>query len=93
MGSLLPHGLIDFKGGLHAQGGALQGFAISADGENFLWAQAEIQGMEVVVWNDAITNPVSVRYAWGSNPKWANLFNDQDLGAAPFSTEADVGAY
>jgi len=72
--------------GLQAVGGPLQGFAISADGETFDWAQAEIQADEVVVWNDAIPSPTVVRYAWAREPTWANLFNGDGLGAAPFST-------
>jgi sialate O-acetylesterase len=74
--------------GLHAVGGALQGFAISADGETFVWAQAQIQnGNEVVVWNDAIASPAVVRYGWDREPTWANLFNGAGLGTAPFSTD------
>ena len=74
--------------GLHAEGGPLQGFAISADGENFVWAQAQIQNNnEVVVWNDAIASPSVVRYGWDREPTWANLFNGAGLGTAPFSTE------
>jgi sialate O-acetylesterase len=73
--------------GLQAIGGPLQGFAISADGETFVWANAVIEGEEVVVWNDAVATPAVVRYAWARDPDWANLFNGDGLGAAPFSTE------
>ena len=72
--------------GLQAVGGPLQGFAISTDGETFVWAQAEIDGSDVVVWNDAVTAPAVVRYGWSRTPTWANLFNGDNLGAAPFST-------
>jgi sialate O-acetylesterase len=74
--------------GLYAAGGgAPAGFAISGDGEHFVWANAEIQnGNEVVVWNDAVPAPAVVRYAWDRRPTWANLFNGGNLGAAPFST-------
>jgi sialate O-acetylesterase len=80
----------DTADGLQAIGGALQGFAISGDGESFVWASAEIQGNEVVVWNDAVAAPTVVRYAWARYPEWANLFNGAGLGAAPFSTETIV---
>lgn len=73
--------------GLQVVDGAPQGFAISGDGETFVWAEAEIQGSEVVVWSDEVPNPTVVRYAWARNPEWANLFNGDLLGAAPFSTE------
>ncbi|MFN2424923.1 MAG: sialate O-acetylesterase [Candidatus Binatia bacterium] len=72
--------------GLKAVGGPLQGFAISDDGETFVWAEAGIEGSEVVVWNDAIAAPTVVRYGWSRLPTWANLFNGDNLGAAPFST-------
>jgi sialate O-acetylesterase len=76
--------------GLQAVGGPLQGFSISGDGETFVWANAEIQDDEVVVWNDAVAAPTVVRYAWARYPEWANLFNGAGLGAAPFSTETTV---
>ncbi len=78
--------------GLQAGGGApLQGFAISADGETFEWANAQIEGSQVLVWHDAIPNPVAVRYAFDMSPRWANLFNGDGLAAAPFSTDAEPG--
>lgn len=73
--------------GLQAVGGPLQGFSISGDGETFVWASAEIDGNQVVVWNDDVPVPTVVRYAWAREPEWANLFNGDLLGAAPFSTE------
>jgi sialate O-acetylesterase len=76
--------------GLQAVGGPLQGFAISEDGETFAWANAEIDGNQVVVWNDLVAAPTVVRYAWARYPEWANLFNGAGLGAAPFSTETIV---
>lgn len=78
--------------GLRAGGGApLQGFAISGDGQSFEWANAEIQGSQVVVWHHAIPAPVAVRYAYDSSPRWANLFNADGLAAAPFSSDAEPG--
>jgi sialate O-acetylesterase len=80
----------DTAEGLQAVGGPLQGFAISEDGETFVWANAEIEGNQVVVWNDLIAAPTVVRYAWARRPEWANLFNGSGMGAAPFSTETIV---
>jgi sialate O-acetylesterase len=65
----------------------VSGFAISADGRNFAWANAKIEGNTVVVWHDFIKRPVAVRYAWGNNPVNANLRNKEGLPASPFSTE------
>jgi sialate O-acetylesterase len=73
--------------GLIAKDGkALKQFAISGTDNKFVWAQAKIEGNKVVVWNDAISNPVSIRYAWADNPDGANLFNIEGLPASPFKT-------
>lgn len=73
---------------LHSRG-PLQGFSISGDGTTFVWADAEIQGEEVVVWNDSVPNPVEVRYGYDEDYTFANLFNWSELGelgAPTFST-------
>lgn len=44
----------------------LQGFAIAGEDHKFVWAQARIEGNDVIVWNDAITKPHAVRYGWAS---------------------------
>jgi sialate O-acetylesterase len=72
-------------GGLYAPGGApLQGFALSADGESYVWADAVIDGNDVIVLSDQVPTPTSIRYGFGTRPAWANLFNTSGLAAAPF---------
>jgi len=74
-------------GGLIAKDGkALKQFAIAGADGKFIWAKAKIEGSKVIVWNDAISNPVTVRYAWADNPDGANLFNAEELPASPFKT-------
>lgn len=76
--------------GLAARGstdGSLGGFAIAGADRRLVWAQARIAGNKVVVWNDRVPRPVSVRYAWANNPQGANLFNREGLPAAPFRTD------
>ncbi len=63
-------------------------FAIAGSNKTFSWAQARIEGNKVIVWNDAIPNPVAVRYAWGQNPAGEKLFNTEDLPASPFRTDS-----
>ena len=46
-----------------------------------------IDGDTVVVNSPAVAAPVAVRYAFGSNPEGANLYNRAGLPASPFSTE------
>ncbi|GAB3577528.1 sialate O-acetylesterase [Hymenobacter daeguensis] len=77
--------------GLVAKGGGpLTGFAIAGPDKKFVWAQAKIEGNKVVVWSDAVTRPVTVRYAWADNPESANLYNKEGLPASTFTTAADA---
>ncbi len=59
-------------------------FSIAGGDGKFVWASAEIRGNTVIVWNDAISDPVSVRYAWADNPEGVNLYNKEKLPASPF---------
>jgi len=78
-------------------GQPIVGFAVSAGCDDFSrgnrcfkWAQARIEGDEVVVWSDEVPNPVAVRYAWAQNPA-ANLCNGAGLPAAPFRSDEFPG--
>lgn len=65
----------------------VKGFAIAGKDGNYQWAEARVEKNKVIVWNEAIKNPVKVRYAWGDNPEGANLKNKSGLPASPFQTE------
>lgn len=56
--------------------------------KKFVWANAKIEGNEIIVWSDEVKNPVAVRYAWADNPHQANLYNQQGLPASPFRTDS-----
>jgi sialate O-acetylesterase len=73
--------------GLIAKDGDLKYFAIAGVDKKFVWAKAKIQGDKVIVWNDDISNPVAVRYAWADNPEGANLYNKEGLPTSPFRTD------
>ena len=64
----------------------VKGFAIAGADRNWIWANAKIEGNEVVVSSDQIPNPVAVRYAWAMNPE-CNLYNKASLPACPFRTD------
>ncbi len=66
--------------------GELKEFAIAGSDHKFVWAKARIDSDKVIVWNDDIKQPVSVRYAWADNPDSANLRNKEGLSASPFRT-------
>jgi len=40
-----------------------------------------------MVWNDKITKPVSIRYAWADNPDDINLYTVDGLPVTPFQIE------
>jgi sialate O-acetylesterase len=75
------------EGGLVARdGGRLTGFAVAGVDVRFVWADAVIDGDEVVVSSPEVKRPAAVRYAWADNPA-ANLYNRAGLPASPFRTD------
>lgn len=78
----------DCGSGLMAKGNQpLKQFAIAGADKKFVWGKAEINGNKVIVWNESVSKPVAVRYAWADNPAGANLYNKEGLPASPFSTD------
>ena len=75
-------------GGLVAKGGGdkLAEFSIAGDDQKFVWANARIEGDNVIVSSPDVPKPKEVRYAWQSNPQ-ATLFNGAGLPAGPFRTD------
>jgi sialate O-acetylesterase len=69
-------------------GEELNEFAIAGVDKKFVWAKAKIEGDKIVVWNENVTNPMYVRYAWADNPVNPNLYNKDGLPASPFRTDA-----
>lgn len=64
----------------------LEGFAICGEDRKWVWADAKIDGDNVIVWSDKVPAPVAVRYAWADNPT-CNLYNGAGLPASPFRTD------
>ena len=54
--------------GLVTRGDKLIEFQVAGEDRKFVPAQATLQDDRVVVWSDAVPQPVAVRYAWTSNP-------------------------
>ena len=71
---------------LNRPGSELQGFAICGEDKKWVWADARIDGMSVLVSSPEVSAPVAVRYAWASNPT-CNLTNAEGLPAGPFRTD------
>ena len=75
------------NGGLTTNDGdAVRGFAVAGADSQFVWANVEIDGDQVIVWNNKVSSPVAVRYAWSANPD-ANLCCKEGLPASPFRTD------
>ncbi len=74
-------------GGLVAKDGPLKHFAIAGDDRKFVWADAEIEGDTIIISSPSVPRPAHVRYAWADNPAGANLYNSENLPAAPFRTD------
>ena len=70
----------------NSPGGELEGFTVCGLDHKWSWATAKIDGDAVVVWSDAVPEPVAVRYAWAQNP-FCNLYNAAGLPASPFRTD------
>ncbi len=82
---------IHSNGGLQTKNNAaLAGFSIAGADKKFYWAKAKIIRNKIVVWSDAVKNPVAVRYAWANNPL-GNLYNGAALPASPFRTDTWKG--
>ena len=67
--------------------GYLQGFEIAAADHQFKYAKAYIDGDKVVVYLDAVKNPVAVRFGWADDAGEDNLFNKEGFPAGPFRTD------
>lgn len=67
--------------------GKLARFAIAGADKTWHWADATIDGGDVVVKSDEVAEPVAVRYAFSMNPAGANLYNKEGIPASPFRTD------
>ncbi|HEY6900528.1 MAG TPA: endo-1,4-beta-xylanase, partial [Puia sp.] len=65
-------------------------FAIAGADKRFVWATTRLEDNKVIAWNDAIPNPLYVRYAWADNPDNPNLANKEGLPASPFRTDGNT---
>ena len=78
----------DMADGLHAKGDEHRCFAIAGEDRKFKWCPLRIDGSSVLLQSPLANGPLFIRYGWADNPA-CNLFNSEDLPAAPF--EVRVG--
>ena len=67
--------------------GKLKRLAIAGEDKKWAWADALIDGKNVIVSSPAVPNPVAVRYAYSHNPAGCNLYNKDGLPASPFRSD------
>ncbi|MEK0427296.1 MAG: hypothetical protein RJB11_3387, partial [Planctomycetota bacterium] len=65
----------------------LKRFAIAGQDRKWYWAEAKIEGSNVICTHPNVPQPVAVRYAFSMNPQGANLYNRDGLPASPFRTD------
>ncbi len=68
-------------------GGQVKRLAIAGADKKFVWAQAKIEGGELIVSSPQVKEPIAVRYAFSQNPEGCNLYNKEGLPASPFRTD------
>jgi len=64
----------------------LRGFSICGADQKFYWADAVIEGQQVIVSSAKVAAPAAVRYAWADFPL-CNLYNREGFPAVPFRTD------
>jgi sialate O-acetylesterase len=74
--------------GLAVRGEKPVGFAVAGPDKEFVWAEAKVDGNDVLVWSEKVPSPAFVRYGWGDNVA-CNLYNLDGLPASPFRSDKD----
>jgi sialate O-acetylesterase len=72
-------------GGLVVRGGKLEGFALAGHDRKFVWADAKIDGDDVLVSSPRVEDPKFLRYDFVDVPRY-RLWNKAGLPAAPFES-------
>ena len=67
--------------------GFVKGFAIAGSDKKFQWAEAKLEGNQILLSSASIPDPQFVRYGWANNPDDVNVYNSADLPLIPFRTD------
>ncbi len=73
-------------GGLVLRSENSDSFEIAGNDKVYRKAQYIINRGDMILWNDGITRPKYIRYAYSPNPEMV-LFNQEGLPASPFTTK------
>jgi len=69
----------------------LQGFEIFDQNGTVEWGDAVIDGDEIIVSHENVSQPAAVRYCWDVGLDAGNLFNADGFPATPFRTDGPLG--
>jgi len=86
VGSEVKIHLLHTGTGLEARDGLLRGFSVAGADRKFRWANARIEGENILVSSPDVVSPMAVRYAWAGSPD-CNLYHKEGLPASPFRTD------
>ena len=71
-------------------GGNPEGFAIAGRDGKYHDATASFEDGVLWVWNEDVTLPVSVRYAWADNPANANIVDQNGVPLSTFRVKVET---
>lgn len=75
-------------GGLKTKGDKALGFAIAGSDNNFVWAEAKIDGKDdVLVWSPQVPQPVNVRFGYIQFQD-SDFYNSAEFPLVPFRTDS-----
>ena len=72
--------------GLRARGGEIRGFALQDASGTWVWAEARIEGTDLLLWSSQAPKPQALRYAWAENPV-ISIENGASLPLRPFRVD------
>lgn len=70
-----------------APGASLPWLSIQGKDGAWHWAEARIEGSDLVVFSKDAQEPTAVRYAYTNHPDGIYLYNSAGLPASPFATD------
>lgn len=74
------------EGLVSRSGDQLKGFSVAGSDRRFIAAEARLEGNEVIVSSEDVSEPVAVRYAWVNAPT-VSLYDRTGMPVAPFRTD------
>lgn len=84
---LMTAGKTGYAAPVATPGEAPKHFAVAGADKVWYWADAKIDGKDIVLTCDKVAAPVAVRYAYRAYPDGVNVYNAAGLPMVPFRTD------